>query len=240
MSDKEKRASSGGTPLRSTAPRDGLPREKALAYGIKALSDAELMAIIFGTGIQGKNVIKMCEEILDDNAGHISKVARMDIHEFMRRYKGIGPAKALTMLAALELGSRSTADALKIDDPTMSSADMAFQYMKHYLDGLNHEEFWILLLKQNLKPLRAIRVGQGGLNATVVDVKVILREALLAASPAIMLFHNHPSGQLAASIEDEKLTNKICQAAELLGIRVLDHIIIGVDRFFSFHNAGLM
>ena len=227
-------------PLLAGHRREELPREKALAYGIKTLSDAELMAIIFGTGIRGKNVIEMCEDILEDNERHISKVARMEIHEFMRRYKGIGPAKALTMLAALELGNRAAADALKIDDPQMWSSDIAYRFMKHHLDGLNHEEFWILLLKQNLKPLRAVRIGQGGVNTTVVDVKVVMREAIHASAPAVMLFHNHPSGQLSPSVQDKELTQKICRAAELLDIKVLDHIIIGMDSFYSFHDEGLM
>lgn len=219
---------------------DKLPREKALAHGIKSLSDAELMAIIFGTGIKGKNVLQMCDEILLDNSYHISKVARMDVREFMRRYKGIGPAKALTMLAALELGTRSAADSLKVSDEPISSSAKAYEIMKSHLDGLQHEEFWILLLKQNLKPINQIRVAQGGLTATIVDVKIIMKEALLASSPAIMLFHNHPSGQLKPSIQDRELTTRIINAAKTMDIRVLDHIIVGMDSYYSFHDEGIM
>lgn len=220
--------------------RDQLPREKALAYGIKALADHELMAIIFGTGIKGKNVLQMCREILHDNDDHISKVARMDIREFMDRYKGIGPAKALTMLAALELGNRSAADAIKLEDIPINSSRSAYEYMKSHLDGLCHEEFWILMLKQNLRPLREVRVGQGGMTATVVDIKVLMRTVLLASSPSIMLFHNHPSGELRPSPQDKDLTKRIVDAARTLDIRVLDHIIVGNDNYFSFHDNGII
>lgn len=221
-------------------PADEKPREKALAHGIKALTDAELMALIFATGIKGKGVVQMCEEILADNQYHISKVARMDVGEFMRRYKGIGPAKALTMLAALELGARSAADALKVDDVQILSSQTAYSYIKPYLSGLNHEEFWVLLLKQNNKPIRAVRVGQGGLTSTAVDVKVVMREALKASSPSLMLFHNHPSGNLTPSQADIQLTNRVKDAAKVLDIRVLDHIIVGDEEFYSFHDEGRM
>lgn len=216
------------------------PREKALEFGIKTLSDAELMAIIFGTGIKGKNVIEMCADILRDNDMHISKVARMDVREFMQRYKGIGPAKALTMLAALELGNRSAADALVVDRKPIRCALDGYTYMKRYLDGLTHEEFWFLMLKNNNEPIRAVKIGQGGMTATLVDMKVLFRDVLTANAPVIMLFHNHPSGNMSASAEDKRLTAKISEGAKLLDIKLIDHIIVGCDCFFSFHDEGLM
>lgn len=219
-------------------PPDQKPREKALAQGIKSLSDAELMALIFATGIKGKGVVKMCEEILHDNQYHISKVAQMDVRQFMKRYKGIGPAKALTMLAALELGARSAADAVKVNDLPMSSSATAYEYIRRDLENLDHEEFWLLLLRQNLKPIRAVKVGQGGLTSTAVDVKVVLREVLMASAPAFMLFHNHPSGNLNPSQPDIALTNRITEAAKTLDIRVLDHIIVGNGAYYSFHDEG--
>lgn len=236
MKQHDSNTAPGG--LIADMPDDLKPREKALSQGIKSLTDAELMALIFATGIKGKSVVRMCEEILGDNDWHISKVARMDVREFMRRYKGIGPAKALTMLAALELGSRAGADALRMADISIRDSQSAYAYMKPYLDGLDHEEFWLLLLKNNCKPIRAVRVGQGGLTQTVVDIKVLLREALVANAPAIMLFHNHPSGTLAPSANDVALTDKIRHGATTVDIRVLDHIIIGIDSYYSFHDEG--
>ena len=140
-------------------PNELKPREKAMTYGIKSLSDAELMALIFATGIKGKSVLQMCSDILADNGNHISKVAQIDVKEFIRRYKGIGEAKALTMLAALELGSRAAADALRMTDVKITGSDTAYQYIKHKFDGLDHEEFWVLLLKQNGAPIRPVRAA---------------------------------------------------------------------------------
>lgn len=221
------------------APEDR-PREKALAQGIKSLTDAELMAIIFATGIKGKSVVQMCQEILNDNQGHISKVANMNVREFMQRYKGIGPAKALTMLAALELGSRSAADALKVENPPISSSTIAHKYMRPYLQGLDHEEFWLLLLKNNLTVIKPVRIGQGGITFTAVDVKIVMREALLAGASAMMLFHNHPSGNKNVSQQDKDLTKKICDAARLMDIRVLDHIVFCGNTYYSFNDQASM
>lgn len=226
--------------LEKESPGNMMPREKALAFGIKSLSDAELMAIIFATGIKGKTVVQMCEDILADNEHHISKVARMNVKEFMQRYKGIGPAKALTMLAALELGNRSAADALKVEQTQIRTSEQAYRYMKPHLDGLDHEEFWVLYLKRNNSPIRALKIGQGGLSTTTVDVKIIMREALSANAASMMLFHNHPSGNIRPSEADIALTKKIGEAAKLLEMRVLDHLIIGIDSYCSFFESQLM
>lgn len=219
-------------------PPEERPREKAIAHGIKSLSDAELMAIIFATGIKGKSVVQLCEEILADNNNHISKVAKMSVEEVTKRYKGIGPAKALTMLAALELGTRSAADAILVDEKPISSSQLGYDYMKPYLEALDHEEFWVLLLKQNLRPLKAIRIGQGGVAATVVDLKILFREALRHSSPAMMVFHNHPSGSVIPSGQDNTLTHRILEGGKLLEIRLLDHIIIGDNTYYSYYDSG--
>ncbi|MCM1066658.1 MAG: DNA repair protein RadC [Muribaculaceae bacterium] len=221
-------------------PGELLPREKAMAHGMKALSAVELMAILFGTGVQGKDVMALCREILDDNRSSLSQVASMSAAEFMKRYKGIGPAKALTLLAGLELGVRAAAEAVECADEPINTAAKAFDYMNRYLAYLGHEEFWVLLLKNNLKPMRQFRVGQGGLAMTAVDPKIIVREALLSNSTAMMLFHNHPSGALSPSAQDEALTKKVVAAAALFDIRVLDHIIIGRGEYYSFHDQGII
>lgn len=216
------------------------PREKALRQGIKALTDAELMALIFGTGIKGKSVVTLCEEILEEYKGHLSKVTTMDAREFMKRHKGIGPAKALTFIAALELGARAAADAVTLDDPQMTTSANAYRYMYRHMSELDHEEFWVLFLKRNLKPLREFKAGQGGLSETLVDIKLLMREALIAKTSAMILFHNHPSGQLKPSAQDRSLTKRIVDAASYFDIRVLDHIIVGATGYFSFNDEGLM
>lgn len=221
-------------------PDELKPREKALAYGIKALDNVELMAIIFGTGMHGKDVMAMCREILDDNRGHISLFARMDVREVIERYKGIGPAKALTVLAALELGARSASDALLVENPSITQAKLAYEFMRSKLGDLDHEEFWVLFLRRNLTPLRAMRVGQGGLDATYVDIKVIMREAIKAGSSAVMLFHNHPSGNTNPSSADIELTRRIVAAAKTLEISVPDHIIMTYSAYYSFNDNGIM
>lgn len=224
----------------SQLPDSLKPREKAMSYGIKSLTDAELMAIIFSTGFKGKNVLDLCNDILAENRHHISQVAEMDVRTITARYKGIGPAKALTLLAALELGSRSAADAITVQRRPIRTSSAAYEYMKPHLLGLDHEEFWVLLLRNNLLPIRAVRTGQGGLTKALVDVKIVLREALLASAPAMMLFHNHPSGSVQPSAEDDKLTHKIVEAAKTVEIRVLDHMIIGAHTYFSYNDEGKM
>lgn len=221
-------------------PDDLKPREKALQFGLKSLTDQELMAIIFGTGIHGKDVMQLCSEILDANRGSLADVAALTARQFMDRHKGIGPAKALTLLAGLELGVRAAAEAVRQEKPAMTSPKLAYEYMRGHFAGLDHEQFWVLLLKQNLKPLREFMVGQGGLNATAVDVKIIIREALLSNAPAMMLFHNHPSGNLRPSIQDINLTKRIKEAAALFDIRVVDHLIATTADFFSLHDNGQM
>ena len=214
------------------------PREKAMRHGLDSLSNAELMAIIFATGLQGKSVLELSEDILKDNRGHLSRVVRMSVKEMCRRYKGIGPAKALTLLAALKLGERTVADALRADDEQMTSPEVAYRYMAQRLVPLPHEEFWVVYLNQSNRVISERRIGQGGVAATAVDVRLIVKGALEELSPAMILFHNHPSGNLRPSPQDEALTRKICDAAALFDIRVNDHIIVTAGSFYSFHDHG--
>ncbi|MBD5234192.1 MAG: DNA repair protein RadC [Bacteroidales bacterium] len=226
--------------LMADIPEDARPREKALALGMGALSDVELMAIVFSTGIKGKGVMDLCRDILGEYGYHLSKISSMPARDFIRNHKGIGPAKALTLLAGIELGLRAAADAVKVEEKKITSSQTAFDYMQHHLYNLDHEEFWVLLLRNNLTPMREFRVGQGGIAATFVDVKLIMKEALLSNATSMMLFHNHPSGALEASAQDRALTKKIVDAARYFDIRVLDHIIVGKSKYFSFHDEGLM
>lgn len=221
-------------------PEEMQPREKAVVNGLESLTDAELMAILFRTGIKGKNVLDLCNEILASCDGHLSRLAQMSVDEITASFSGIGKAKALTLLAGLHLGHRATADALSMSDPAMTNSETVYNYARSRMFGLRHEEFHIMLLKQNLKLLRMVRIGRGGLTETSVDIRLIAREALLSSSPAIVLIHNHPSGNNTPSPQDVSLTERIAKGLKLLNIRVLDHIIVCDNAFYSFSDNGRM
>lgn len=215
------------------------PREKAMQYGLDSLTDTELMAIIFSTGIKGKSVIDLCREILDDNDGHLSLVAKMSVDQFCSQYKGIGPVKAITLLAALKLGERTQEDAegISLQQP-ITSSEAAYKLMRGKFKWAQHEEFWVMYLNHGGKALKSTRVSQGGFSATAVDVKIIVRQALMLAASSVILFHNHPSGTLRPSPQDDNLTQKIKSACSLMDIHVHDHIIVTDTSYFSYadHN----
>lgn len=219
---------------------DERPREKAMRLGIKALSNTELMAIIFATGVAGKSVIELSNEILASAGGHLSKVARLSVAEFKRQFKGIGTAKAIALLAALELGARSAADAQTVDDPTIRSASDVYNLMRQHLERLPHEEFWVIYLSQAGRLIRQVNISRGGLASTVVDTKIIMRGALESYAAAMILVHNHPSGSLKPSLQDDNLTKKICDSAALFDIRVNDHLIVTDAGYYSYCDEGRM
>ncbi len=217
------------------------PREKAIAQGFDSLTDAELLAIIFNTGIRNINVVELSRMILDDNDGHLSRLMRMSHGDIMRRYKGIGQAKAITLLAALQLGIRAAQDESSIvRTPVRSSVDIA-TLMKPRMCWLANEEFRVLHLSRANEVISEQLVGKGGLDATVVDVRLVIREALQLSASAIACVHNHPSGALRPSQQDIALTRKLKEAAALFDIRLLDHVIIGAGKgYFSFADEGML
>lgn len=215
---------------------DEKPREKALAHGIKTLTDVELMAIVFSTGLKGKSVIDLSREILSDNNNHLSIVAQLSPQDFMNRYKGIGPAKAITLLAALELGMRSARDATEVQYKKVTSSDIAYKIMRQHFQSLDHEEFWVMFMNNSAKVVREFRVGQGGQTSTVVDVKLVMRAALEAKASRMILFHNHPSGNLQPSMQDDSLTKKIKNAADIFDIKLDDHIIVADNGYYSYND----
>lgn len=225
----------GGMLIRDMQSEDR-PREKAAKYGIKYLTDAELMALIFSTGLKGKSVIQLSNEILADNDNHLSKIARLSISDFLKRYKGIGPAKAITLLAALEIGSRAAADAASLSSPVVTSSETAVSLMRRHLNNLPYEEFWVMLLSQAGKVLKEVNVSRGGVAATAVDVRIIMKHAIDNYASAMILFHNHPSGTMRPSAQDDALTKKIIDAARLFDIRVNDHIIVTDGGYYSYHD----
>lgn len=214
------------------------PREKAMTQGVKSLTDAELLAILFGTGVRGKNVIELSREILEDNDNHLSRLSRISVRDFVNRYKGIGTAKAISVLSALELGNRAAADAATTADSRITDSKQVATIMRRHLGGLPHEEFWIMLLNQSNSIIKEICVGRGGISATVVDLKIILKAALENYTSSIILIHNHPSGNLQPSLQDDNITRKICTGAASVDIRVLDHIIISDSGHYSYKDNG--
>ncbi|WP_236971422.1 RadC family protein [Membranihabitans marinus] len=212
------------------------PREKLLTNGVRTLSVAELLAILIGKGNRNENAVMLCQRILksfDHDLIQLSKASVSDLASF----KGIGEVKAISIVAALELGKRrQRADASKIAKIT-SSRD-AYIALKSHVEDLPHEEFWILMLNRGNGIIQSKFISKGGVSGTVVDPKLIFKPTLEKAASGLILCHNHPSGNLYPSLEDIKLTEKISKAGELLDIKVLDHLIITGNSYYSFADEG--
>lgn len=224
-------------PLIRDLADDEKPREKAMQHGFEALSDAELLALLLGTGVPGKSVIDLARDILRDNDNKLRVLARRSIHDLMRSYKGMGPAKATLLVAAMEFGARCQAD-FGVKDPQMASSNDVYQYMRHRLERLNYEEFWILHLSRSNRVQHAERMGRGGLASTAVDPRLIAKSAIDHLSSGLILVHNHPSGNLVPSTQDDALTRRIRDVAKICDIIVQDHIIIGPSSYYSYRDQG--
>ena len=223
------------TPVKAWA-EDDRPREKLLNKGKTALSDAELLAILLNTGSRNETVVDLAKRILGSVNNDLVSLSRMS-HKELTQFKGMGPAKAVTLAAALELGRRrresEAAQKVKI-----SSSKDAFEYLAPLLSDLTHEEFWILLLNRANKVIGKHRVGAGGFTGTVADPRIIFKTALEHSAVALILSHNHPSGNLKPSMEDINLTKKLNEAGKFLDIPILDHLIIGESSYYSFADEG--
>lgn len=230
--------SDGAEMIRHLADEDK-PREKALAMGIGALTDAELLAILLRTGIKGKNVIGVAREILHKYDNDLGRLSKATARELARQVPGIGPTKAITLIAALELGLRARgALAMASRNPRMTSSEAVYEFIRPKLELLTHEEFWVVMLNQRLGVVGAERVSTGGVSSTLVDVKMLFKKVIDAQCPAIALVHNHPSGALTPSGPDDELTRKICAGAKVLDIRVIDHLIVTPAGYYSYSDSG--
>lgn len=216
------------------------PREKALNEGINSLTDAELMAILFGTGQPGINVVELSQMMLDDCGGRLSELARMSTGEMCRKFKGIGPAKAVTLQAALTLGARAKEAMIREarERTQFTSPKVVYDFMWDRLSMLDHEEFHLLVLNRAALLKAQVRISSGGTAATVVDVKMLMRHAIEKLADSVILVHNHPSGQLRPSVQDDTLTHKIVEACRLFDIAVRDHIIVTAGGYYSYHEQG--
>ena len=240
MSNETEPKTDQGRHLFSLADKSTLPRERAIRHGINTLSDVEIMAILLGTGTKGKNVIDLANEIVRESGGHLSELMRMTVREFTRRYSGIGPGKALTLLAALELGRRAADDAAKVEmaRKPMTDSVACYEAMRNNLQHLDHEEFWILMLNNSLKRIAEVRINEGATNFTVVEIKKIIKHMIDYGANHVVLYHNHPSGKLMPSAQDDSLTQKIKEAAKIFDFRVIDHIIISSSGYYSYADKG--
>jgi len=214
------------------------PREKLLLKGRAALSDAELIAILIGSGTRSLSAVEVGKLILNGSDNDLNNLAKFTVKE-LQKFKGIGEAKAISIVAALELGRRRKETEVKKATKVTSSND-AYQYLKsHFLD-LPHEEFWILVLNRANEIITKIPISSGGVSGTVADGKIIFKHAIEHLASGIILAHNHPSGNKKPSDQDLNLTKKLRQAGTILEIPILDHLIITNNGYTSFSDEGLM
>lgn len=210
---------------------DDRPREKLIDKGSGGLSDAELLAILLGSGSRNESAVGLAKRILNYAQNNLTELGRLGVDELMQ-FKGVGEAKAVTLCSCFELARRRKNEVLKRVE--ISSAKNVFDEMTTFVSDLNHEEFWVLYLNRANVVIRKHRISSGGVSGTVVDQKIILKKALLNLASSIILVHNHPSGNLKPSVQDKNVTKKMKLACELLEINLLDHLIIAGNSYYSF------
>ncbi|MCL4121457.1 UNVERIFIED_CONTAM: hypothetical protein GTU68_004424 [Idotea baltica] len=218
--------------------QDDQPREKLLYKGKAVLSDAELVAILIGSGNRDESAVALCKRILASVDNNLSELGKRSIKQLME-FKGIGEAKAITIIAALELGRRRRGEEA-LEKKKITSSNSVFELMQPIIGELEHEEFWIIYLNNANKVIQKNQLSKGGITGTLVDVRLVLKSALEAGATGLILAHNHPSGTLKPSEADKQITNKLKNAAESLDIKVLDHLIITEKAYFSFADESLL
>ena len=215
---------------------DDSPREKLERLGASALSNAELLAILIGSGSTRQSAVDLMKDVLRDCNNNLNTLGKMSIHD-LEQYHGMGPAKAITIRAACELGKRRSAEAAE-KRQDLGSATAVYNYMHPRMQDLDVEEAWILLMNQNFKLIKAVRISHGGITETAVDVRVIMKEALMVNATVMALCHNHPSGNNTPSRLDDKLTERIRKACDIMRIYFLDHVIVCDGAYYSYREKG--
>ena len=215
---------------------DDQPREKLRDKGPEALSNAELIAILIGSGTPGVSAVELMQRILNDCHNNLNTLGKMSIHDLCQ-YNGIGEAKAITILAACELGKRRQMEAPE-ERPELYSATRIYNHMHPVMQDLDVEEFWILLMNQSFRLIKKLRIARGGITATTVDIRLIIREAVLCNTTIMAVCHNHPSGSVMPSKDDDRLTGSIMAACRLMNIKFLDHVIIADGHYYSYKEQG--
>ena len=221
-----------------TWAEDDRPREKLMLKGKSALSDAELIAILIGSGSRNESAVDLSKRILNSIDNNLNKLGKLSIFD-LQKFKGIGDAKAISIITALELGRRRRIEEA-MELPQITSSSAIFNLMQPLIGELQHEEFWIVYLNNSNKVLHKEQLSKGGLTGTLVDVRLVFKKAIELFSTAIILCHNHPSGKLQPSQADKSITSKLKLAGETLDIKVLDHIIITENAYFSFADENII
>ena len=217
---------------------DDQPREKLRDKGPQTLTKAELLAILVGSGYPGVSAVELMQQILEHCNNNLNTLGKMSIRDLCQ-YKGVGEAKAITILAACELGRRRQMETAE-ERPDLGTATRIYNYMHPVLQDEDVEEFWILLMNQNHRLIKKMRIARGGISEVSVDVRIIIREAVLANATILAVCHNHPSGSLKPSNMDNDLTFSIQNACKLMRIRFLDHVIITDGAYYSYHEEGVV
>ena len=212
------------------------PREKMEAQGAESLTNAELLAILIGSGSTKESAVELMKRLLSNCKNDLNTLGKMTIHELCL-YNGIGKAKAISILAACELGKRRQMEN-PAERPDLGTATRIYNHMHPIMQDLDVEEFWILLLNQHYRLIKKVRISHGGITETAVDIRIIIREAVMVNCTILAVCHNHPSGNLSPSRQDEELTKSIKRACELMHIYFLDHIIVTDGLYYSFHEQG--
>ena len=214
------------------------PRRKLERLGAQALSNAELLAILIGSGSPRESAVDLMKRVLGDCNNNLNTLGKRSIHE-LTAYNGMGPAKAITILAACELGKRRQLEKAE-EREDLGSATAIYNHMHPIMQDLDVEEAWVLLMNRNFKLIKRLRISHGGLSETAVDVRIIIKEALLNNATIIALCHNHPSNNPRPSTDDDRLTQKLKAAADIMRIHMADHVIITDGRYYSYREEGRM
>lgn len=212
------------------------PREKLRDLGTQALSNAELLAILIGSGSAKESAVSLMQRILNDCNNNLNTLGKRSIRELCE-YNGIGEVKAITLLAACELGKRRQREKPE-ERPDLGSPTAIYNYIHPFMQDLDVEEAWIVLMNQNYKLIRAQRISHGGITETAVDVRIIIKEALLSNATVLALCHNHPSNNPTPSADDDRLTTRVKKACEIMRIYFLDHLVITDGRYYSYQEHG--
>ncbi|MEX0987460.1 MAG: DNA repair protein RadC [Bacteroidales bacterium] len=214
------------------------PREKLLKSGVQSLSNAELIALLLGSGTRESNAVELARNILASVNNNLLDLGRMGTDDLVQ-LRGIGTARAITLIAAIELGSRKN-NSYAVEKVLIKNSETAYRILYPIIGELEHEEFWIIILNRAHKVIKTEKISQGGLTGTVIDTRMILKHALDKKATSLIISHNHPSGNRNPSEADINITKKIKNAADIMDIKVLDHIIVAGEIYFSFADEGLM
>jgi DNA repair protein RadC len=212
------------------------PRERMASLGAEILSNAELLAILIGSGSKKESAVGLMKRLFADCNNNLNTLGKKTIHELCT-YNGIGEAKAITILAACELGKRRQMESPE-ERPDLGTATRIYNHMHPIMQDLDVEEFWVLLLNQHYRLIKKVRISHGGITETAVDIRIVMKEAVLSNCTILAVCHNHPSGNLSPSKADDELTRSIKRACDLMRIHFLDHVIITDGQYYSYHELG--